>query len=573
MIRRAALIVAAYAALTLVVSWPYVNYRQFGSASYGGDARLVIWTLAWDNHAVLSGLPLFQSNLFFPAAESLRYNEHLFGVSLFTLPWTAAGASPVLAYSATWWLAWLLNGITAFTLLRRYVRDPYAAFVGSLAFVCSFYVMLHAHGHLHLIWLWPLPLSMLLLERWFDDSRLWRLVLWTCVFVLGALTSWYVAVMMLIVNGLAGLTLLCCRDRYVGRVFRPDRYVGRVFRPGVSQNAGAVFRPGVRQLIQLAAAGLIVAVALFPFARHYVGLQATPGEAVANSATLGSYLVPPANTLVGRWWLAHIDRGPGPIWGEQTLFAGWVALTLAVVGFIAIVRGRHVPRRAWVFPALALVGFLVSLGPSPALLGGSTFAPFAWLSALPGFEGMRAPARFGIVLMLGVSGLAAIGASALVRAWVPRTPALLLAVVPLMLAEWFVVGFPAGKPSPYPVPAIYQSAELRSANALVSLPEYFGTPEWVFGGDYLYYSMSHWRPIVNGFGRTTPDGYADLVAQVRDFPHRAAELRGLGVQYVVVHAERYPNHGHDILAAARASAGCHLVRQVGDDYLFALVGN
>jgi len=39
-----------------------------------------------------------------------------------------------------------------------------------------------------------------------------------------------------------------------------------------------------------------------------------------------------------------------------------------------------------------------------------------------------------------------------------------------------------------------------------------------------------------------------------------------------VHAARYPNHGKDILEAAKASAGCRLVQQIGDDYLFELTG-
>ena len=66
-------VAAAYAVVTAVMTWPFVNYGHFASASYGGDARLIIWTLAWDNHAVLHGLPLFSSNVFFPAPESLRY--------------------------------------------------------------------------------------------------------------------------------------------------------------------------------------------------------------------------------------------------------------------------------------------------------------------------------------------------------------------------------------------------------------------------------------------------------------------------------------------------------------------
>ena len=550
-VRRAIGIVALYVALTAIVSWPFVNYSDFGTSSYGGDARLIIWTLAWDNYAVLHGLPLFQSNLFFPAAESLRYNEHLFGVSLFTLPWAIAGASPVLAYNVTWWLSWVLNGLASFALLRRFVRRATAAFIGSLVYVCSFYVMQHAHGHLHLVWTWPLPLSMLLLERWFDRPRWGRAALWALVVLLGALTSWYMAVMVLLVNGLMGLVVLCtAREHAEDGVSEAERWRARA--------------------MQLVAAVLVVAALVAPFARHYVGLRGAPGEASANAATLSGYVIPPENTLVGGWWKTHIDSRPGSIWGETTVFAGWTAVLLAVCGLVVGARVSMATPRRWIFPALVVAGVLISLGPTPALPGGSTFAPFYWLSGLPGFEGMRAPGRFALVAMLGVSGLTA-GAVA----WLMdrlRHGAVVVLLVPVMLAEWYVVGFPAGKPTPFPVPPIYQTAEVRSARALVSLPAYpASSPEWVFGANYLYYSMSHWRPIVNGFGRTEPPDYDRVLQLVERFPAQASALHAMGLQYVIVHADQYPNHGQAILAAARGSTGCRLVLQIGTDYLFELI--
>ena len=57
--QRTLLLLAAYALVTLVMTRPYVNYESFGTASYEGDARLIIWTLAWGNHALLSGEPFF----------------------------------------------------------------------------------------------------------------------------------------------------------------------------------------------------------------------------------------------------------------------------------------------------------------------------------------------------------------------------------------------------------------------------------------------------------------------------------------------------------------------------------
>lgn len=284
---------------------------------------------------------------------------------------------------------------------------------------------------------------------------------------------------------------------------------------------------------------------------------------------MASYWVPPANTVVGRWWLANIDDRPAWIWGEKTLFLGWIALALAGVGFVTLVRRRQVSNRAWVFPILSLGALLLSLGPEPAVLGGSMLAPFHWLSALPGVGGIRAPARFAVLVTLGVAGLAAIGASAILRRRGPWTM-VLCAAVPVMLGEWFVVGFPGGKPQPFAVPAIYLTPEIRDARSLVSLPDYRERPEWYRNSDYLYYSTAHWRPIVNGAGRAEPPGHADLVEIARRFPATARDLRELGVQYVVVHADRYPDGAAAMLTAARIHPDCRLVSRIGSDYLFTV---
>jgi hypothetical protein len=543
---------AAYLVATWVMTWPYVNYSHFATAGYGADARLVAWILAWDNHAVIDGLPLFRSNAFFPAPESLRYNEHMFGLSLFTLPWALAGASPLLAYSVTWWAAFVLNGLCAYAWLKRFVGDALAAFVGSLVFTFSFYFMLHAHGHLQLIWTWGLPASLLLFERWFDRPSIARLAAWSATVLLQVLTSWYLAVMIVAANAVMALVLLTT----------PGDGAQGVPPPGAS----ALWR---RRGLHLAGATLVMGLALYPFARHYVGLAASPGEAAPLSATTASYWVPPANTLLGRWWLANVDDRLGSAWGEQTVFLGWIALVLAGVGLVALVRRRQLSRRAWVFPLLALTGFLLSLGPEPALLGGSTLAPFHWLSALPGMGAIRAPARFAVLVTLGVAGLSALGAHALATRRGPWRIAL-CAIVPVMLGEWYVVGFPAGKPQPVGVPAIYLTPEIRTARSIVSLPDYRGTPEWHLNADYLYYSTTHWRPIVNGFGRAEPPGYADLVDIARRFPTTARELRALGVHYVVIHADRFPDGAEAMLAAARTHPECRLVSRIGADYLFAV---
>jgi hypothetical protein len=539
------------------MTWPFVNYGALGEASYGSDMSLVVWTLAWDNHALLAQIPLFDSNLFYPAADSLRYNEHLFGLSLFTLPWSILGASPVLAHNITWWLAFPFNGLAAFALVRRFVTSDLAAFGGSLVYTYSFYVMLHAGGHLHLIWLWPLPLSLLLLERWFDVPSVGRAALWAGTVLLQSMTSWYLAVMIILINALMGAVLM-------------------IF-PSSERRATAVENQDLRRIwarraMHLISAGVVMTLCLYPFARPYADITSVPEEISANAADLASYLVPPQNTIVGRWWFNSVNDSPRWIFGEQTLFVGWLALLLAAVGFVQLVRRENAwSRRAWIFPALGITGLVISFGQSLPLIGTTSLAPFNWLAALPGLDGLRAPARFAVVTMLGVSGLAAIAIDSIEQQIKTCGRLLIATVVPLMLLEWFVVDFPAGKPMAQQVPAIYSTPEVQNARALVSLPDYRGTDEWFRGADYLYFSTSHWRPIVNGFGRTAPPGYEAILDIVRAFPGSVPAIGALGIQYVIVHGDRFDDGAKPMLAAAQNRSDSRLIAQIGNDYLFEIV--
>jgi len=150
-------------------------------------------------------------------------------------------------------------------------------------------------------------------------------------------------------------------------------------------------------------------------------------------------------------------------------------------------------------------------------------------------------------------------------------PAAVVLLVPLMLAEWFVVGFPSGKPEPEGIPSIYLTPQVRSARAIASLPEYRDRVDWFKGSDYLYYSTAHWRPIVNGFGRSEPENQATVIQAVRGFAVDPAPARALGVQYVVVHSARLEGAERRLVDTALGNPLCRLASQVGDDYLFELL--
>ena len=84
---RSTSLAVAYAALGSVVLWPLCNYGELASALYLGDVRLIAWTLAWNNHAMLDGVPSYwDANIFYPAKQTLALSEHPVSYTHLTLP-------------------------------------------------------------------------------------------------------------------------------------------------------------------------------------------------------------------------------------------------------------------------------------------------------------------------------------------------------------------------------------------------------------------------------------------------------------------------------------------------------
>ena len=538
-----------YLAATLWMATPFIPLDQLGSLSFAGDGRLIVWTIAWTTHALQEGLPLFAANMFFPAQNALAYTEHMLGLSVLALPFRLITDNHVLTFSLLWLLAFWANAMAAHLLAFRYTQRHDAAIAAGLVFGWSFFRMSHA-GHLQLQWTAWLPLSLWLFDRWHASPTWGRLASATTVSLLQMLTSWYLAVLTALMNG-----------GWIVWLFAVRR-----------------IPPRRQDVLQLGAAAFVVMVVLFPLARPYAEtLGPAPGAAARElAADLWSYVGPPEDTWIGKRLDQELGIDLRWIWGEQTLFLGFIACALALVG-AAVAIGRAVRARGserpdavqpLFFIMLAVIGFWLSLGPSPWI------APFNVLNALPGLALFRAPARFGLLVMLAVGVLSALGLAwcwsrleLRLRRGTQIVRALATLTVVLMLSEWRVVS-DVGRASAAPVPAIYHTLNGLPRGAVMSLPDYFLGTEHYFRADYLLYSTAHWRPIVNGFGRSEPPYYLSIVERLSAFPAAsAAELaRTLGVRYFVIHTERLRSTLS--AEAARSSKDFRLVAAIGSDYLF-----
>ena len=546
---RFAAIAAAYLIACRIMLAPICNFAQLGSASYDGDARAFIWVLAWDNHAVLDGVPsLFDANKLYPLPNALAYGEHLFGISLFTLPLYAATRNPVLAYNVVWILAYLFTAAAVHLLAWRSTRDHLAAVTAAMAYTFCFFRMHHGHGHLNLIWSFWIPFSFLAIERWFARPTWTRLALLVAVVVLQALAAWYQAVLIAVADAVFLVWLIAV-----------ERQKMRVSRFALHASVGALF-----------AAALV-----WPFARHYFILHSEgPAAAAAASADLVGWFVPPENTWMGQWLLAHNIKGPRWIWGELTVYLGWITVTLASIGALVSLRSRDpFVRQNRFFIVLGIVAVVLALGPSSGEVasGSVGWSPFGMLAHVPGLSLFRIPARYTELLNLALALLAATACAASHRRFGYAGRAATVVVTLLLLSEFYVVKFPGGAPQPFPVPAVYRFIATQAPGAVLSLPDYAGTPLWFQEADYQYFSTAHWHPIVNGDSREWPPQFVELRERLKTFPDAAAAstMRAIGLKYVVLHADR--SGAAALLLPAQASPDFQLLARFEHDYLFQIV--
>jgi hypothetical protein len=542
----------AYLAASLVMLYPISNVLHLASASYPGDARLNIWTLAWVNHVWESqGLSLFDANIYHPAKGTLAYSEHLIGIAPFSFPIYALTHNPTLAYNIVWFVAFVLNGVAAHWLVFRVTRHHLAALVGGTGYAFSFFNMLHGHGHLQIIWSFWMPVTLIAIDRWAARSSWPRALVVAASLVMQTLASWYLGVLVLLLAA---------------------AYVPFAM----------LLHPVVRRdLRRLALQSLIIALVVFlcvaPFARHYMGFP--PGsteEAAGFSADFAAYLVPPQGTWLGLSWPSWVPDQPREPYRESTLFLGYIRLALFGIGLWWVCR-----KRSPLFPdrnirgTFAFAGFLVllgcwlSLGPGrDALYLPSLYDLFV---TLPGMSLIRAPGRFALLVSLGMAIGSAIGALSLIRRW-PSGSRYVTALLILGLSEVYLVDFPGGRPQPEVIPKVYSFLRDLGPGAVVSLPSHRGLPWDWRDADYQFYSTVNWRPIVNGYSRREPDGYSTIAKLMAAFPSHdtASAMRRLGVVYVVVHTEHYEDGAYGLLEKAEKSLDFALVARDGPQVLFAV---
>jgi hypothetical protein len=272
---------------------------------------------------------------------------------------------------------------------------------------------------------------------------------------------------------------------------------------------------------------------------------------------------------------------------NQLLLRAAIALGLALAISPAARRRAAGFLRAPGFFVVGLVAAAwLSLGPAPQTLGRSLdlVGPYGWLyDYVPGFDGLRVPARLGMLVAFMLSALAGYGAAVLARGRAGRT--VVMAMAAAFLLEGTAVPFVVNGMGPergfnLPEARVYRPARaprvytegVRAANVevLAELPLGYAT----YDLRATYYSTVHWRKIVNGYSGFFPPQYPRLAFVLSEVPRHPEEsmraLRDAGATHVLVHEGAYlGSEGKETSDALRTRGARELYRD-GGDVLFAI---
>jgi hypothetical protein len=200
------------------------------------------------------------------------------------------------------------------------------------------------------------------------------------------------------------------------------------------------------------------------------------------------------------------------------------------------------------------------------------------LDHVPGFEGLRVPARYAMIAALYISILAGIGAARLRSRLVLALCALVLtetAFVPMYVNQtWGGAGAivpPARVEPPQTAPAVYRHlAQMTDNVVLTELP--FGDPAWELR--YVYYSTVHWKRLVNGYSGGFPQGYSVRVARLQRIAAAPEEawraLVNAGTTHVIVHESAMTAEQSMTAQAWLQSHGAREIGRFDRDLLFEI---
>lgn len=639
-------VTAAYIALSLVMTWPLARGLARDLPADLGDPLLNCYILDWTSNRLarlvrgdwraLQGF--WSPGLFHPEPLTLAYSDHLIAQAIQILPVYTLMDNLILAYNVLFLSTFVFAGLGTFLLVRELTGSVRAAFLAGLVYAFAPYRFAQL-PHLQILSSHWTPFALAALRRFFDTRRKTALVAAGAALVAQNLSSGYLMLMLAPIAVAYSLYEVSARgllrDRptwtALGTTFAAVALATAPFVWPYLEARAAGVPPRSLEEVRFYSADLLSYLTASPSLRLWgpvmQGFPKPEGELFPGATPLVFAAVALGAGLSAGWRRAQKLPRPGrlcrilagislvvtvlyaiafgaALWTDRLDFGivtirvrgKWrLLLTTVAAATTLLALSRRVrallagelQRGTLFFAAGLAVAATLSFGPA-LLVGGEVRldpAPYRWLyDYLPGFDGLRVPARFGMAVALALAVLTGLGAAAIEQRRRRAARVLVLVGGVTFLAEATAIPIPLnvtvevdGYATP---PRVAPAREAPPVHRFLrTLPAEAVVAEFPFGIDayelrYLYWATVHGRRLVNGYSGYFPPSYhrrRSLFRAAMDHGDEAwRELLAAGTTHLVVHEGAYrDDHGRRLVAWLEARGARELAR-FGQDRVFEL---
>lgn len=356
---------------------------------------------------------MLQPPMFYGFKDTLLWNEHYGVVAAIALPIYFLTKQIVFAFNATAILIVLLSFAAMYVFAWHMSKNAYASVLAGLIFVLNPAVFTRFPDHTNLVLLCFIPLIFLFFERLLKSPTGKNIFFFFLFLSLQLLSSFYYAIFLTILLPFYTVIRLI-QIKAIPKVFNRGFLVGVVLLGIVAFGQVLLYVPSVgREEAKESSQRFLTLYSAWPsdylFTSEkniiYGGFKQKVKEAI------------PA--------IVH-DGVPS----EHSLFLGLVPVTLFLLGFTVLPKTRYKP--IWIaFVILTIVALLLSFGPKIGLYG-----LVDMVNPLLSF--IRVPARFGVFVFFGLSIIAALTFTEILKIASPKKKHLLavLVIMVVIIEYW-----------------------------------------------------------------------------------------------------------------------------------------
>jgi len=582
------LVVLFFIIYSLSATYPLVT--QMGVVIKNlGDPLLNVWILNWDIHKFLTGTNnFFDANIFYPDSNTLAYSEHLIPQALLALPVFLITRQPIFIYNFLFILSFILSGLGVFFLVEHLTKNRIAAFLAGFIFAFSPFRFSHL-GHLQILTMQWIPFAFLFFHKFIEEPKIRNLIFFSIFFILQVLSCSYYAfflsmavlimVVFILINrkiSLKKFLLLVSAGIIIGLILLPFFYPYYKFRKETE------FKREITE-VELYSARLENYLAtptgnrlLGKITERFVGGEAQlfPGITVLFLAIIATFKISLKKdeggvkktkvrvnrildifilfnclliVILKKWGGFDLNFASFSISVHSLRNPVYCLIFLIILRwFNSQDRKRYLALdyRGNLYLILAISSFILSLGPSLITQSGNKLInlPYLFLyNHIPGFQGLRVPARWGCFVIFALSVLAGFGIERIFNSFKKQRIILKCGITGLLFISLVVesVYVPLGYASvPQAVPAVYNWLAKEKGNfAIVELPMPIDDSRTCYETLYMYWSIYHWKDLVNGYSGFLSPSYWSINRAMQKFPsvESVKLLEALGVKYVIVH--------------------------------------